>query len=204
MKELFKEEDMTWKKTILFSIICGVVTGLIALIKPIEKTSIHNIAVCFEAWIFLALFIILKCKTPKDAALKTFVFFLISQPLCYLVQVPFYWDHFGIFRFYSYWFKLTLLTLPGGYVAWYLKKDNIFSMIIMICAIILLSFECGQHFHTLVKSFPYQLIAVGFIIFEVIFFVDLNFKEKSKKTILYTISGILFILSTMYFCGIII
>lgn len=185
LKKIFREENITYKKVIIFSVICGIITGIIPLIGVLGKTSIHNVSVCFEMWIFLAMYIILKSKKPVEAGIKTFIFFLISQPLCYLVQVPFYRDGFGIFMYYPYWFKLTLLTLPGGMIAWYTKKENILSMLILSVANGLLVFELYTHFIELINKFPYQMLAVLFIIFELLFFINVIFKDKKKKIILY-------------------
>ncbi len=41
-----------------------------------------------------------------------FFFFLISQPLIYLLQVPFSSMGFELFIYYKYWFIWTLLTIP--------------------------------------------------------------------------------------------
>lgn len=193
LKKLFTEENLTWTKLIIFSVICGVITGIIPLVRSFGRTSIHNIAECFEMWILLAMFIILKSKKPLEAALKTFVFFLISQPLCYLVQVPFSSLGFHIFMYYPHWFKLTLLTLPGAFVVWYAKKENILSMLILTVVNVALLLEGYHHFGQLIKSFPYQLLAVLFIISQLIFYTAIIFKDKKKKTMLYVTIAIILI-----------
>ena len=86
LSKIFGGIKMTWKRLILFAVISGIITGLIALLIP-DGNSIHQIAVTFEAWIVLAIIVIVNCDKPLDAALKTFVYFLISQPLVYLIQV---------------------------------------------------------------------------------------------------------------------
>lgn len=198
IKKIFYEQNLTWFKIIVFSIISGVVTGLIPLIKILDNTSIHNIATCYEMWVLLAMFIILNSKKPLEAGLKTFVFFLISQPLCYLVQVPFYRDGFGIFMYYSYWAKLTLLTFPGAIIAWYTKKQNWLSILILSVALVLLSFELCTHFNTLINSFPYQLLAVIFILLEMFLFIKMIFDDKKKRIVLYIISLILLVFASFY------
>lgn len=198
IKKIFYEQNLTWVKVILFSIICGVITGIIPLIKILDNTSIHNIAVCFEMWILLAMFIILNSKKPLEAGLKTFVFFLISQPLCYLVQVPFYRDGFGIFMYYTYWAKLTLLTFPGAIIAWYTKKENWLSVAILSVALFILSFELFGHFSTFIKSFPYQLLAVIFILFEIILFIKMIFNDKKKRIVLYSLCLVFLMFSAFY------
>ncbi len=191
IKKIFYEQNLTWPKVIIFSIICGVITGLIPLIKIFNNTSIHNIAVCFEMWVILAMFIILNSKKPLEAGLKTFVFFLISQPICYLVQVPFYRDGFEIFMYYTYWAKLTILTFPGAIIAWYTKKENWISVAILSVALFLLNFELYEHFNTMVKNFPYQILAVIFIIFEILLFIKMIFNDKKKRLALYIITLVL-------------
>ncbi|MCF0115738.1 MAG: hypothetical protein HUJ56_10310 [Erysipelotrichaceae bacterium] len=195
LKTIFYHQNLTWIKLILFSITCGVITGIIPTISFFTPTSIHNIAVCFEMWVLLAMFIILNSKKPLEAGLKTFVFFLISQPLCYLVQVPFYYDGFGIFRYYPYWAVLTVLTFPGAMVAWYIKKENWLSVGLLSIVLSLLSFELVEHFVTLMKSFPYQLLAVLFILLEIILFIPMIFKEKNKRITLYAITVVLLIIA---------
>ena len=107
---------MTWPKLILFAVISGIITALIALLVP-EGNSIRQIAVTFEAWVVLAIIIVVNCEKPLEAACKTFVYFLISQPLVYLIQVPFSRLGWELFGYYRYWFYWTLATFPGGYIA---------------------------------------------------------------------------------------
>ena len=122
--KIFGGIKLTWKRLILLAVISGIITGLIALLIP-DGNSIHQIAVTFEAWIVLAIIVIVNCDKPLDAALKTFVYFLISQPLVYLIQVPFNRLGFGLFNYYwPYWFIWTVATLPGGFIAWYIKKET--------------------------------------------------------------------------------
>ena len=89
MKKLFGGIDLTWKKVIIGAVVAGVFTALMALIKPLEFTSFNTITVSFEYWILIGIIIIMNSKSNLDSALKCFVFFLISQPLVYLIQVPF-------------------------------------------------------------------------------------------------------------------
>ena len=88
MKKLFGGLKLTWPRLIVFAVISGIITALIALLVP-DGNSIRQIAVTFEAWIVLAIIIVVNCEKPLEAACKTFVYFLISQPLVYLIQVPF-------------------------------------------------------------------------------------------------------------------
>jgi hypothetical protein len=123
LRKVFGGLEMSWRNVIAFAIIMGAWTALMALLVP-DGNSFHDIVATPEWWVLPAIFIIVNCKKPLEAALKTFIFFLISQPLVYLIQVPFNSLGFGLFGYYPYWFKITLLTLPGAYIGWYIKHDK--------------------------------------------------------------------------------
>ena len=108
----------------------GVWTALMALLVP-DGNSFHDIAVTVEWWVLPAILIIVNSEKPLDAALKTFVFFLISQPLVYLIQVPFSEFGWGLFRYYPYWFGITVATFPGAFLGWFIKKDKWYSGVIL-------------------------------------------------------------------------
>lgn len=199
IKKLFFENEMSYKKVIILAIVSGVVTGLIMICPFLTKTSIGNIGVCFEMWILLAMYIILNCKKPLEAGIKTFIFFLISQPLVYLVQVPFYETSWAIFSFYKNWFIITLLTLPGGFIAFYTKKGNILSLLIYSVANFILMFiEFPAHFNSFISNPPYQLLACLFIVVISIMFTLLLFKDKKivivslVLTVLFVIAGFIY------------
>ena len=101
-------------------------------ILPITKdTSFADISISFEVWILFGILIIVNSKTPLESALKCFVFFLISQPLVYLIQVPFNAYGWGIFRYYPPWFLWTLFTLVMGYMGWYMRKEKWWGLLIL-------------------------------------------------------------------------
>ena len=158
IKKLFGGFEMTWKRLIIFAILAGVYTALMALLVP-DGNSFHDIAVTVEAWVLLAIIIIANCKKPLEAAIKTFVFFLISQPLVYLLQVPFNAYGWGIFTFYPYWFKITLLTFPGAFVGWYIKKDNIIAGIIFSVAAAILILTGVGYISGFPNNFPNHLLS---------------------------------------------
>ena len=122
--KLFGGIDMKWWKVIVLAVASAVITFIFLVVPIFEKTSFYNMGVTFEAWILLAVFIMANCKKPLESALKTFVFFLISQPLIYLFQVPFSDMGWGLFMYYRYWFYWTLLTLPMAFAGWYIRKKT--------------------------------------------------------------------------------
>lgn len=156
----------------------GVYTAIMAVCVP-DGNSFHDIAVTEEWWILPAILIIVNCKKPLEAALKTFVFFLISQPIVYLVQVPFSSMGWGLFMYYPYWFKITFLTLPGAFVGWYIKKDKWYSGIIISVMTALLVFEGVNRFNSFLETPPNHIITAiyCFAVAPLLIFAILKKKE---------------------------
>ena len=123
MKKLFGEINLTWTKVIVMAIIMGVYTATMAMLPIASDTSFSDLTVTFEVWILFGIFIIINSKSAKDSALKCFVFFLISQPLVYLIQDMI--NNSSLFTtYYKYWFIWTILCLPMGFIGYYIKKDK--------------------------------------------------------------------------------
>ncbi len=162
MKKLFGGIDLTWKKLIFFAVLAGLYTGAMAILPVTKNTSFRDITVTFECWIFFGTLIILNSKSPLDSALKCFVFFLISQPLVYLVQVPFYQDGWAIFGFYRNWILWTILTFPMGYIGWYLKKNKWWGLLILTPVMLFLGLFYERYLAELLTFFPQHLLTVLF------------------------------------------
>lgn len=183
MKKLFGEIDLTWKKLIIFAIITAIYTATMAIIPITKDTSFRDIAATLEWWILFGVIIISNSKSPKDSALKCFVFFLISQPLIYLLQVPFSWQGWHLFSFYKYWFMWTLACLPMGYIGYYIKKDNILSIIILLPMLILLSIIGVGFISSTIEDFPHHLLS-GIFCFTAIILIILGVLSKKKNKII--------------------
>jgi len=188
--------ELNIKNIVISGIIWGIIPGLLMVPDILTDTSFQDIGANYEFWIFAALLIIINSKTPKESAIYTFLFFLISQPLIYLVQVPFNSFSFDIFKYYPLWGKLTLLTLPGAYIGWYVKKDNLLSVLLFSVVNFLLCVTIPFY----VIRFPYHIISTVFILWEIAFFINLLFKNKRNiilailLSILMTGTGIYFVL----------
>lgn len=187
VKKLFGGIRMTWPRLLLFAVAAGVVTALAAMLVP-DGNSFHEIAVSFEAWILFAVFIISNCESAKEAAVKTFVFFLISQPLVYLVQVPFSWMGWGLFGYYRYWFYITLLTLPGGFIGWFIKKDNLLSGLILSVMLVLLILLGVGYLKDTVENFPRHLISTVFCFGQVPLFIWGILRNRRARLLALAIS----------------
>ncbi len=188
--KLFGGLKMSWLNVILFAVATAVYTSaMMIFVRPIDL-SFRDIGATFEWWIFFAIIIMTNCKKPLESALKTFVFFLISQPLIYLFQVPFSEMGWGLFGYYRYWFIWTLLTLPMAFVGWYLKKRNWVSVLILSPMILLLALHGVGFIQSAIKNPPYHLLSGIFCFAQIILYAFALFDKKRDK-ILTLVIGLL-------------
>ena len=197
MKKLFGGLNLTWPKLIIFAILAGIYTAIMAILPQTNGTSFDTIAVTFEVWILFGIIIIMNSKSNKDAALKCFVFFLISQPLVYLVQVPF--SHLGwkIFGFYKYWFIWTVCCLPMGYIGYYMKENKWWSYIILFPMILLTADSYVHYLSELPFTFPKYLLIVIFCVAMMIIYPIFIFDNKKIKKYGTIISVIVIIITSV-------
>lgn len=179
--KLYGGLNMNWRAVILFAVAVAVLTAIIMIIPAFTDTSFEKIGVTFEAWIFFAVIIMANCRTPLDSAVKTFVFFLISQPLIYLIQVPFSPLGWQLFEYYPYWFFWTLATFPMAYIGWYIKKKNWLSVLIFAPVLLFLGNTVFLDGREVVKHFPHMLVSTVFCILQILLYVYVFFPEKSQK-----------------------
>ena len=168
---------MSWPAVILFAVGAALLTFAVLMIPAFEKTSVIRIGETVEAWILFAVIIMANCKKPLESALKTFVFFLISQPLIYLLQVPFSWMGWGLFQYYRHWFILTLCTFPAAFLGWYIKKKNWLSLLILLPVLGLLTYYYVDGFQTAFRHFPRLLLMAVFCLAQVLLYLY-AFTEK--------------------------
>ena len=193
MKKIFGGINLTWPKLIIMSIIAGIYTGVIAMIPLANDTSFSDLKVTFEVWIFLGIFIIMNSKSPKDSALKCFVFFLISQPLVYLVQDIV--NHSNLFfTYYRFWIVWTIATIPMGFIGYYMKKDKWWGLLILAPMLLFVGEEYAGYLSKTMFSFPRHLLTTIFCISSLIVYPLAIFKNKIAKIGGVIISGILIIL----------
>lgn len=190
LHKLFFETKMTWCRVILFAVATAVFTAAMLIIPIFRDTSFENIGISYEAWILFALIIIMNCEKPLEAGLKTFVFFLISQPLIYLLQVPFSSAGWELFTYYRFWFILTLLTLPGGMIAWYVKKDNLLSALILSVATAFLGLHFAEYLKPCINAFPKYIFSLIFIAAEILVFILVLLKNKKGRILTAVITAL--------------
>ena len=173
--------NMSWPAVILFAVGTAVLTAVFLIFPVFEDTSFARMGATFEAWIFFAVIIMANCKTPLESALKTFVFFLISQPLIYLLQVPFSSMGWGLFGYYRYWFIWTLLTLPMAYVGWYIKKRNWLSLLILLPILYVLTRDYVGGFQQAFRHFPRMIVMAVFCLGQVLLYLYAFTENRLQK-----------------------
>ena len=198
MKKLFGGINLTWKKLIISAVIAGSYTALMAIIPCLLYTSFIAITATFEVWVFLGIIIIMNSKSNKDAALKCFVFFLISQPLVYLLQVPFSPIGWQLFGYYKYWFIWTILCLPMGYIGYYMKKGKWWGYLILFPMILLTAYQYLYYLPSFIFSYPRYILVCLFCIAVLIIYPLYIFDNKKIKITGVVISSILMALVTVY------
>ena len=139
----------------------------------------------------------MNSKSNMDSALKCFVFFLISQPLIYLVEVPFNSLGWGLFVYYKTWFIWTILTIPMGYIGYYIKKDKWYSLLILVPLLLLLGSGINAAITNFKYGFPKHIINLLFIITSFIMYPILLFNDKKIK-----FTGLIISIAIMLFFGI--
>ena len=191
MKKLFGGIDLTWKKLIIFAVITGIYTGIMAALPATKDTSFADISISFEWWVLFGIIIIVNSRTPVDSALKCFVFFLISQPLVYLVQVPFNAYGWGIFRYYPSWFIWTLCTIPMGLIGHFMKKEKWWSLVILVPMLAFVGYHYYGFLREALSFFPHHLLSAVFCAATMIIYPLFIFHEKTLKTVGVIISVVI-------------
>lgn len=206
LKKIFSETKLTWKFLIIFSILIGLIVGILNEIPLLKNTSFQDIAIYLDMWIILAIFIISNCKNCKEAVLKTFIFFLVSQPMIYLTELIIdvifknvnFIDQFKIYFINYYigagWLIWTFLTIPGAAIAYQIKKNNIWSSLILSVATCFLAVVGAIGFikSTLI-NFPYHILnsIICLIMAYLLIFIILENKKERIISLIITTVGLI-------------
>ena len=181
LKKLFGSTKLGWLRLVLFSVACAVVTAVFLILPFTKNTSLANMGVTLEFWVLAAIFVAVNCEKPLEAGLKTCAFFLISQPLIYLLQVPFSWMGWALFRYYPRWFVWTLLCFPGGMIAWRVKKGDLLSGCILGVATGFLAYSAVYFAEQMALVFPKHLLSLVFCAVTTIGLPLLLLQEKKPR-----------------------
>lgn len=185
MKRLYGDLKMTWLKVILFAVLAGVYTGAVLIIPFLKDTSFQDIGISYEWWVIFAVIIVVNCKKSWEAMLKCFAFFLISQPIIYLVEIMFGQLSFemGWYYYTSMWLPMTFLTLPGGFIAYFCKKQNIFGGVILGLGNTIQAILAVSYFGMAMKHFPFHLLS-GFVCLGSIIVMSFFIQKERKNRLI--------------------
>lgn len=137
-------------------------------------------------------YLLLNSKSAKDSALKCFAFFLISQPLVYLIQDVI--NRSSLFvTYYRFWFIWTIATIPMGFIGWYMKKDKWWGLLILAPMLVLLGYHFGQYLEMTIFSFSKHILTTMFCAITMILYLLVIFKDKVIK-IVGIITGIIILI----------
>lgn len=189
LNRLYGGIEMTWLKVILLAIGSAVLTAIFLIVPIFKDTSFERMGVHLEAWFFFAILIMANCKKPLESAVKTFVFFLISQPLIYLIQVPFSSLGFGLFGYYKYWFMMTLATFPMAFIGWFITKKNWLSVLILSPVLAFMGVTAFQNSRHFIQNPPRMVITVLFCIMQIVLYVLAFFPDIKQKIVGILISA---------------
>ena len=197
LKKIFSGVNLTWKKLIIFANIAGVYTAIMAIIPIAKDTSFADITISFEVWILFGIFIIMNSKSAKDSALKCFIFFLVSQPLVYLIQVPFTSQGWNLFVYYKYWFIWTLLTIPMGFIGYFMKKDKWWGLVILTPILVFLGFHYSGFLGQVIYNFPFHLLSTLFCIITLLLYPICIFNNKKVRITGIVISSLILLIMSI-------
>ena len=181
IRKYFGGIDITWPKLIIFAVASAVVTAVLNEIPILHGTSFADIAIAFECWFLFAIIIITNSKKMIEAVLKCFVFFLISQPLIYLIEVPFEPLGWGVFGYYRRWFIFTVLTIPGAAIAYLVKKKNLLSVFILSVATGYCAYAAVTYARSAAADFPHHLLSAVFCAVLSLFFIFVLLDKRMHR-----------------------
>ncbi len=184
MGKLFGGLKMGWPGVVLFAIGAGLITGILGSIPATEGTSFRDIAISYEWWVIFAFIIACNCKKGWESALKTFVFFLVSQPLVFAVEVL--CGHLGadmaLYYYSSIWGPATLFTLPGGFVAYFIQKQNALGPIVLGLGCTLQLFLGVSYTMKAIQTPPFHLLS-ALVCFASVFVMTFCIQKSTKNRV---------------------
>ncbi len=185
MKHIFGKLRMRWGAVLLFAAAAGIYTGAVMCFDFLKDTSFQDIGISYEWWVIFAVIIVVNCDKSWEAMLKCFVFFLISQPLVFAVQILFetLTLDMGWYYYRSIWLPATFLTLPGGFVAYYCKKQNVLGAVILGLGNTLQAVYGVVYFAQAVRSFPHHLLS-SIVCFASIFVMSFQIQQEKKNRLI--------------------
>lgn len=151
---------MTWPAVCISAAVIGAYVGVINQIPLLRDTSFRDIAVTMEWWVLFAVLIAANCGRALEAGAKCLAFFLISQPVIFLVELPTVGLERALYYYIHIWLPISLLTLPGGAVAFFAKLQNALGAAILGVGNTVVALVGVSYFLQLRAAFPRHLLTV--------------------------------------------
>lgn len=176
---------MSWLSVVLFAVAAGVYTGAVMLAGVLKDTSFQDIGISYEWWVIFAVIIVVNCRKNWEAMLKCFVFFLISQPLIFAVEVLFgsLTTEMACYYYFAIWFPMTLLTLPGGFIAYYCRNQNALGAVILGLGNTIQAVLGVYYLGQAIASFPHHLLSSA-VCFGSILLMSIEIQHEKRNRLI--------------------
>ena len=203
MNHIFGKLKMRWYAVILFAVAAGAYTGAVMCFDVLKDTSFQDIGISYEWWVIFAVIVVVNCNKSWEAMLKCFAFFLISQPLVFAVQILFRTlaPEMGWYYYRSIWLPATFLTLPGGFIAYYCKKQNVLGAVILGLGNTIQAVLGLHYFAQTVLSFPHHLLSSA-VCFASIFLMSFQIQREKKNRLISILIPLVFTVLICVLCKI--
>ncbi|MBQ0110658.1 MAG: hypothetical protein KBS41_01850, partial [Oscillospiraceae bacterium] len=116
----------------------------------------------------------------------------------YLIEVPFSPLSWGLFGYYKHWFMWTVLTLPGAAIAFFVKKQNCLSAVILSVANLLLAYSSMYYLNSCIYNPPHHILSSVFCAAEAVFLIFVLLKPKKPRILALSLFGLSMIASVLY------
>ncbi len=183
---------MRWLYVILFAVGTGVYTGLVLCVPTLKGTSFQDIGIGYEWWVLFGVIVAVNCKKGWEAALKCFVFFLISQPVVYLVEMV--CSQMTIEKAWLYyrqmWLPMTLLTLPGGFIAYFAKKQNAWGAIVLSIGNTIEGLMAASHIANATDHFPHHILSAAVSVAAIFVMTLCVQKTKTYRIVTFVLTAV--------------
>lgn len=203
MKCIFEKLRMRWAAVVLFAAAAGIYTGAVMCFDILKETSFQDIGISYEWWVIFAVIVVVNCDKSWEAMLKCFVFFLISQPLVFAIQILLgtLEPDMGWYYYRSIWLPATFLTLPGGLIAHYCKKQNVLGAVILGIGNTIQAVLGVHYFAQMVRSFPHHLLSCAVCIAS-IFFMSFQIQREKRNRLISILTPAVFTVIILALCKI--
>lgn len=188
IRNLFGNLKMRWLYVVVFAVAAGVYTGAVMLFDCLKDTSFQDIGISYEWWVIFAVIIVVNCRKNWEAMLKCFVFFLISQPLVYAVQMLFgdLTTDLAFYYYWDIWLPATFLTLPGGFIAYYCKKQNTLGAVVLGLGNTIQAVFGIHYLASAIFNFPHHILS-SIVCFGSIIVMSFQIQKDKKYRLISTL-----------------